>query len=248
MLCLIGSASCGQQGPSGLSTPNIDHDAGRAQEHEQRADAPARSACGAAVLEQDVGCPNCGYNLRGLGGGDVVCPECGLGSNIARLLTRRWDQPWWRAPGYNKMSVPAAWAFISLLASMCVISGVVDSYGDLRGLMIFVLVMLTIVGGWVGLMAWTWRTMGGIVGAAYAMLAHACLVGYALGILFFVGGLVRLVASISDTFGVSPSDYVLATLALVGGLGLILMSRWFEKLIAAYCIKLYLNRAPTTIS
>ena len=60
--------------------------------------APA-SDQGLSILDRDVACPDCGYNLRGLSREIADCPECGLRCDVAKLLTRRWDQPWYKAPG-----------------------------------------------------------------------------------------------------------------------------------------------------
>jgi hypothetical protein len=39
------------------------------------------------ALEHDLPCPNCGYNLRGLSGDPVRCPECGVHTAVS-LATR----------------------------------------------------------------------------------------------------------------------------------------------------------------
>ena len=43
-----------------------------------------------ALINQDVGCPECGYNLRGLR--DCRCPECGAPFDPAKLVTSH--LPW----------------------------------------------------------------------------------------------------------------------------------------------------------
>jgi hypothetical protein len=47
-----------------------------------------------AELQQDLPCPQCDYNLRGLRGVVVQCPECGATFDVARLIAQRWRGPW----------------------------------------------------------------------------------------------------------------------------------------------------------
>jgi hypothetical protein len=54
-------------------------------------------------IRQDLACPGCQYNLRGLSGVRVTCPECGQGINIAQLIARKWTGAWYRAPGYSRV-------------------------------------------------------------------------------------------------------------------------------------------------
>ena len=54
----------------------------------------------------NVFCPNCQYNLRGLIGREVECPECGHRCNLAELVKVKWDKPWYKAPGYDKLCLP----------------------------------------------------------------------------------------------------------------------------------------------
>ncbi len=38
-------------------------------------------------IQQDLDCPHCEYNLRGLLGDVVSCPECGEICDVAKLVT-----------------------------------------------------------------------------------------------------------------------------------------------------------------
>ncbi|MCG8509202.1 MAG: hypothetical protein MI741_08225, partial [Rhodospirillales bacterium] len=67
------------------------------------------------TLERDLACPNCDYNLRGLPGPVVACPECGCKCDIPKLITARWNKPWYRAPKFNIVLAPATVAFIGVV-------------------------------------------------------------------------------------------------------------------------------------
>ena len=45
------------------------------------------------AIQRDLACPACGYNLRGLTGDVIPCPECGTDVDIARLVTQKWTKP-----------------------------------------------------------------------------------------------------------------------------------------------------------
>ncbi len=207
-----------------------------------------------SILDQDLGCPGCGYNLRGLGGDRATCPECGLTSDVAKLLTRRWDKPWYKAPGYTRLCLPVAWIMIALLGWV-VIWAVVDTISNngfttpSRTLWLSLFLLLT--SGWSLLMTWAWRSMGGVVAAAYAVLAHVAMGAYLLGVPLVIGGVIAIIAQAVDLadqrtgrLGDSAMALSLSGVALAGGIGLLFLARWLERVIAGYCIRLYLRR-PT---
>jgi len=37
------------------------------------------------TIHRDIGCPKCNYNLRGLSGETVACPECGERWHVNRI-------------------------------------------------------------------------------------------------------------------------------------------------------------------
>ena len=43
-------------------------------------------------IRQDLACPDCQYNLRGLIGAIVSCPECGMTVNVGELVTHQDDE------------------------------------------------------------------------------------------------------------------------------------------------------------
>ena len=50
---------------------------------------------------RDVACPGCEYNLRGLYGPVVSCPECGLTCDVAKLVQQKWEKSWQHAPKFH---------------------------------------------------------------------------------------------------------------------------------------------------
>lgn len=227
--------------------PNVDHSSGHAIGDETSAATPiGDSSAESANLGQDIPCPNCEYNLRGLGSDDVICPECGIVSNVAELLTRRWDKPWYRAPGYSRMSLPAAWLVCSALILLVVSIINAMSSGQFWG---FLLAgwMLGTTGVWALLMVQVARKMGGMSGIGFAALSHVALAGYLAGVPLLLSGIVWLIWTVIELFDSSPRSQStglsagLSIAIFLVGLALFALGRWIERVVAAYCIRLYLR-------
>jgi len=223
--------------------PNGIHDSGAGEEVSRTVMSSAQSG----LLDRDIACPGCAYNLRGLGAGDVVCPECGLASNVPRLLTRRWDKPWYRAPGYNKLCLPAAWLVASLL--LLVVLSILNALT--RGqywAAFFAGWGLVTAAVWVGLLVWVWRSMAGLASAGYALLSHVALGGYLVGVPLFIGGFAWAIAWVVDVFSQRPmagKQHGLSVVLLLGGFVLFVFGRWIERVVAGHCIRLYLRRSSS---
>lgn len=228
---------------------NADHEPGPSDGgNPQAAGTPAStSAQPADVLDQDVACPGCGYNLRGLGGGEVVCPECGTASDVGRLLTRRWDKPWYRAPKYNLLAMPEGWVLVSAVGLMFAAAANDVRAGGFMPIPMLLAgwAMVTLL-GWVLLMVWACRSMDGLGTLGYALLVHVALGGYMVGLPMFVGGLAWAVSDLIELFQTSRHQQNLfwSGLLLVGGVGLFWVGRSIERFVAGYCIRLYLRRRP----
>lgn len=71
------------------------------------------------VITADIGCPKCDYNLRGLSGESVTCPECGSQWQATEIQVERWRGGKDAVPGLMRAwAMPAAAFFgVSLLAS-----------------------------------------------------------------------------------------------------------------------------------
>ena len=84
------------------------------------------------AIQQDLACPACEYNLRGLLGDVVVCPECGSRVDAARLISHEWTGRWYHAPGYTPLCTPTA---VAMAAFIGLLFGLGASNGDLPELM-----------------------------------------------------------------------------------------------------------------
>ena len=111
----------------------------------------------------DLACPNCEYNLRGLSGAEVSCPECGTLCNVAQLVSRRWTRPWWNAPHFNRVIVPAAWAYVFFVFGWLAVAA--------TGAELAVFAASALI--WAGLMYRAWAVFRDWRGVAYPLLAHA---------------------------------------------------------------------------
>lgn len=195
-------------------------------------------------VDRDTACPRCDYNLRGLLGPVVDCPECGLRSDVIELITRRWDQPWYKAPGYNFIALPAAWSFVCLIGVSCSgsIAASVSSQGQIPGnvLLITIAVWMAALAGWVGLLALAFVRFGRDWAAVgFAMLAHAALVGYVGGIGLIVSG------SVAGFMGLSDKDVPTILISggmVITGIGALIGGRFAERTSAKYCIRKWMKK------
>ena len=214
--------------------PNKDHDRPSGQH--------------SSVLDQDVGCPQCGYNLRGLGSGLVVCPECGQQNDVAKLLVRRWDKPWYRAPKFNLICLPVAVVLLSLLGwpiSWLLLEEWTTGPPGIAFGLIWLMIGASL---WLCAMSLVWQKMDGLTSIGFALLAHIPIAGYLASLVVFVSGVILTISWISDrpyNHGGEPSELIFGMLMLLGGVGLFVLSRWIERLVAGHCIRLHLRR-PTT--
>lgn len=210
---------------------------------------PAAATAGIATASHDSGsitidvaCPDCGYNLRGLPGPIVNCPECGLRSDVPVLAARQWDKPWYRAPGFNALMWPAAWMWISFL-----IFAFVDATVSL-GTASALASCLVVIVGWSWLMVRASRVLDGEVGVWLALLMHVLVAGYLVGL---VGVLVAVIFTVIDTVftdssrGADALSVLYGSLALAGFALLLWGCRRIERTIAGVCIRQYLLRRPT---
>jgi len=195
-------------------------------------------------VDRDIACPTCEYNLRGLLGPVLNCPECGQRVDVIELATRRWDKPWYRAPGYNFISLPAAWVLLSLVLLFC--SGAfvaaqarpVSVMGS--ALLITIVTWMVALLGWVGLLSLAYIRFGrDFAAVGFALLAHLALGGYLAGIGLIVSG------AIAVFLGIHESDVVplmLGACMMAGGVGLMVAGRFAERAAAKYCIRKWMKK------
>lgn len=193
-------------------------------------------------IQGDLECPACQYNLRGLRGEVVQCPECGMSVNVAHLIARRWQIAWNKAPGYTKIAGPVLPAAVGALVFIAFLLVVVDRAGYIPPQA--VITMLSIVLGF--LLIWLyqiWRiymTLDGIWGVRMCLVAHLVLAGYLVcswGSLIFLGYTV---------FGSMFIAFRAVTLLIAVGLAVSLVYLFrADRALGTAMIARYLRHQPT---
>lgn len=185
----------------------------------------------------DIACPGCEYNLRGLLGPVVVCPECGLLSDVPELAARQWDKPWYKAPGFNTLAWPAAgafgWYFFLVPLSSASIGG---------GGTAIALAGLTL---WVLLMYRAYKVFDTAKGIWLALAMHALVAGFLVSILGLIVSIILCVLAISDVQSSDNKWISIVILMFVCFMLLLWGSRRVERAIAGACIRHHLRRKPT---
>ncbi len=183
-------------------------------------------------IQQDITCPECEYNLRGLRGEIVNCPECGCRCDVAKLVINRWRKPWYKAPGLSRINTPLACivicGFISLIAG--------DAIGGIQA--VKAMLILT-------MMLWLWSFIpaymffSGMEGVLLALMAHFVFAGYFAG----VSGAAITVISLIGACKNPVFDYMALYMFFIIMFAFILwISRRGEKFIAGRCIRHHLRR------
>lgn len=186
-------------------------------------------------ITRDIGCPACGYNLRGLAGDIVTCPECGHRADRARLVSDRWTRPWYKAPGLNTVQWPAAALLLMFVAWF--FAAMIVHEAILRPSVVIATV-LSAAAVWSLLMSRAYRVFGSIEGLVIALLVHALVVAYFVVLGAVIGA---ILACIGDLM---TGDAVGAMIALIIGAVAITLAiglRWIERYIARRCIARYLR-------
>jgi hypothetical protein len=185
----------------------------------------------------DVECPDCEYNLRGLPGPIVNCPECGLRSDVPVLAARQWNKLWYRAPGFNTLIWPAVWMWICFI-----IFTFTDAAVGLETASALVICLVVIV-GWSWLMVRAYRLLGSEKGIWFALLMHLLVAGYLAATLGLIVLTIAAVLAAIDGANNAPSliEGVLSCLFL---LFIFWGCRRIERSIAGACIRHHLRR-PT---
>lgn len=199
-------------------------------------------------IRENLACPGCEYNLRGLRGALVACPECGRLCDVVEMVARRWTQPWFNAPGLSTLFGPVAWASIM---GIFVMPFVLFAPLAASTRMAAMLVMFVV---WLVLMWRAWAVFRGGEGVTLALFAHVILVGYvatvlglAFAVLLVLGSVIR---ALTGRVGPVLEPWPLV-ISLFGGIVLALgtyvmltVFRRGERYIAQRCIHQYLNRPP----
>lgn len=184
-------------------------------------------------IQQDVACPQCEYNLRGLRGSIVGCPECGATVDVARLIARQWTGPWYKVPGLNRLYYPVAWLAVGALLAAPLVPAVM-SFGG--GEAAFALAAPVYFGGWLVLIQRAHALFNYCgAGITLSLLGHVLFAGYIAGAVGMIWGIVYMFSE--------PTFYGVLTcvISFIAGVGLILAARRGERFIGGRCIKRYLD-------
>ena len=193
-------------------------------------------------LANDLACPRCDYNLRGLVGDEVVCPECGQHVNVARLIAQRWTRPWWHAPLYNTLALPLAWVVLSAIALLPITA--ISLEPKYRHTWIPWAFTSVAVVGWFAVMAFVRRRFGSSEGIALALLLHAVLPAYLFGLFGVLSFGIRLIAFDIGRFPAAMA--IIDAVSMAAGVVVILVARFTERFIARRCIKRHLQQMASS--
>lgn len=199
---------------------------------------PSGAPPDAVPVAIDVACPGCEYNLRGLLGPVVDCPECGLRSDVPELAARRWDKPWYKAPGFNTLAWPAVcvylWYFFLMPMSYAY-------FGSRAGVAAVVLTGLTI---WGLLMYRAYKVFDAAKGLLLALAMHVLVAGFLFGIIGLFVTVILCVVGVIDGRAGEIKSVLIAALTLGCFVVVLWVSRRVERAIAGACIRHHLRRAP----
>ena len=186
------------------------------------------------LIEHDLPCPNCGYNLRGLPGEIAECPECGRRWDAALLLANRWKGHWQDVPGIRAMMTPMVWlavGFIIVGFVMTIETAWVQWPGWPTG-SIFVAMLL----GWAVALRLLKRSLGSTRAVVLSLHLHALCVCYLLGV-------IGVTWCIVDLFGqLTALPAVLNLFIAACFITVILLGRRYEQWIAHECIRMKMRQ------
>jgi len=208
--------------------------------HNSDAPSTASTECRAdsKIIDLDVLCPECDYNLRGLPGPIVQCPECGLESDVPALAGRQWDKPWFKAPGFNTLFMPAVLTYFSFF-----LLTMVGTHND-AGLGLIILFIIIIPGLWCWLMYKAYCVFNGPLGLLYALAGHVLLVGIFGSLFVIISQILMCVVELIDGhYYVNEIPELIIMLAIASIV--FWVCRILERAIARACIRQYLRHTPT---
>ncbi len=191
--------------------------------------------------DPDLACGACGYQLRGLGGPVVRCPECGLLCDLAaRLASRRAD--WLTNDEYVLLARPSILAQVTLVPAGMLAVLTAAGGAPTAG---WVPVTLFLI-AWAATVRSTLRRAPGWEAASLMLGIHVVLLGYLVSMVAAIAGFVALLASVA---GLALGETAGAWLFMGGaavcplGVGAILALQRLDRAIGARCIHRWLERA-----
>lgn len=175
----------------------------------------------------------------------VDCPECGQRVDLVRLATRRWDKPWYKAPGYNFLSLPAVWALVGTLGMVLFSLVASEALRPAPFVFWYPLVVVSFTGmivliAWSALLWLAYRRFGRDARAVwYALLGHVALGGYLAGVVMLAGGLITALLGMSRSTATASGVFI-GCAVFVGGIALFVTARFAERASAKFCIRKWL--------
>ncbi|UCD76713.1 MAG: hypothetical protein JSV91_07255 [Phycisphaerales bacterium] len=190
-------------------------------------------------IQQDLACPACEYNLRGLRGEVVVCPECGMRIDAARLISRKWTGPWHSAPHYTSLCLPTVIAMAYAVSIVVGSAWLGSEFPDLLQVPEWLLGTVLTLMMWGSLLTWMVHRFGDRKGLWLSLLAHVILFCYLVGAL---GGVLFLLLEADALLSGQWVQILRYCLGLCFFAALVLAGQLGERYIARQCIRRHLQR------
>ncbi len=191
----------------------------------------------------DIACPGCEYNLRGLLGPVVECPECGLVIDVPDLAARQWDRPWYRAPGLLMLSIPGVTSPIAFLWLAWLLFAPSDARHDASTYIILAFSLACQL-VWLLFVYKAYVRFRGGLGIGLVLLMHLIVCGYYISILgFIIGCLIFAVSLFESTNWFSFQQLQIIIYTTIAGL-LFAASRLGERYVARICIRNHMKYPP----
>jgi hypothetical protein len=181
-------------------------------------------------IREDLACPDCQYNLRGLSGTFVSCPECGMTVDVAQLVTQQWTRPWHKAPGYNRLAYPIVIAAMGLPFAMVIGINMKSEYG--AGVLVTIVLLIALL-----VTIWIARKDGYEAWVHCVFLIPPVIGGYLTCVFVIIGAVVNLVSAIESG---DLAGFFLSVMMVLGAIGAFWGCRKLDRYIAGRCIARYL--------
>lgn len=182
------------------------------------------------LVRGDLFCPACEYNLRGLSGQELTCPECGETFKRVQLLATRGRPKVGLTPEYGVLTLPALWLVVVRTGYWWWQA----NYQAAPAAEPFVLPVWGVVAatGWLWLMVRLWRRLGGLDAVGDALLLHLVLAVYVGAGLGLVGLMANMLFAMVF---LRPSTMVGGLFGCLVLLGLLALARVGDRRVQRRC-------------
>jgi len=196
------------------------------------------------MITQNLPCPGCGYNLRGLTGDLVICPECGRSCDVLALIKEKQSERAWatfqgKPPGYDPAVLPAMLLLLSpapagylAAAALAFFLIVIWPAFEASDPAFVATALITVVTAftWVWLLYRVWRRWPGRRGLFLSLLGHAVLVGSVAVPLFgIICAVIWIVAGSMDNLAVCAMGAGVILVAVLIGVGVLQGERYMQR-------------------